>query len=189
MSRSDHLLVHGGCVLVGVHGVLVLGASGSGKSFTARRIVTSCASMGRYAAMIADDQVCITRFDAPDPTLPPCLVARPPANLAGLQEVRGLGVIPSFYEPAALIRCVIELCAVQPKAGLPRIPDMDDSNLTLLGVKLPRLKVRDADMAVDLLNSVLDLRNGQDSPTRELHVINEWFPLAFGPQHGNDKDS
>jgi hypothetical protein len=199
--------VHGGCVLVGIHGLLILGASGSGKSLAARLILRACASRNRFAALVADDQVHITRVAAQG--LPPRLIARPPAVLAGLHEVRGLGIVRVPTEPAAVIACALELCpsgqkntcaphgsygkmaygAVQPKTGLARLPEEANSTMTILGVEIPCLKAENPGMAVDILEAVLGMGAGGTGTAMPGHGINEGFPLAFRPQHGNDKDS
>ena len=42
------------------------------------------------------------------------LVARPVAPIAGLIEVRGLGIVDAEHEPAAVVRLVVDLCAPTP---------------------------------------------------------------------------
>lgn len=70
---------HATCVRLGAAGVLIRGASGAGKSSLALRLID------RGALLVADDRVCL------EPTTEG-LQASPPARLAGLLEVRGLGV-------------------------------------------------------------------------------------------------
>ncbi|WP_040850329.1 HPr kinase/phosphorylase, partial [Nitrospirillum viridazoti] len=76
--------VHATCVSVGGAGVLLRGASGSGKSDLALRLVDA------GALLVADDQVAL----AADPTAT-LLTATAPERLAGLIEVRGLGILPA----------------------------------------------------------------------------------------------
>ena len=79
--------VHGSCVARDGHGVLLLGPPGAGKSDLALRLL-------RYGfSLVADDRVDIADG-----------IASPPPPLAGLLEVRGLGIVrlPSYTESARL---------------------------------------------------------------------------------------
>ncbi len=79
-DATSSLLLHGSAVSLGGKGVLLLGRSGGGKSDLALQMID------RGAILIADDQVRIDREGN-------CLVAKPPAKLAGLIEVRGVGIL------------------------------------------------------------------------------------------------
>lgn len=74
------LVLHGTAVELEGRGLLITGASGTGKSQLALEMI------GLGARLIADDQV---RVDAGTPGL----MLAPPANLAGLIEVWGIGLI------------------------------------------------------------------------------------------------
>ena len=72
--------IHASCVALGRKGVLILGASGTGKSDLALRLIED------GARLVADDRAeLFIKARA--------LYARPPAALAGLIEVRGLGIV------------------------------------------------------------------------------------------------
>ena len=86
-------------------GVLLLGDSGAGKSSSALRL------MARGAVLVADDRVDIFMRDGH-------LVACPPARLAGLIEVRGLGIIRQPHAKEARIALAVQL---SPDA--PRMPE------------------------------------------------------------------
>jgi HPr kinase/phosphorylase len=73
-------------------GVLLIGPSGSGKSDLALRL------LGRGFLLVADDRVDIDNG-----------VAAPPAALAGLLEVRGLGIVRLPYAATARLALVAEL--------------------------------------------------------------------------------
>ncbi len=79
-AEPSTLLLHGSAVRLGDKGVLLLGASGSGKSDLALQLID------RGAVLIADDQVRISTVDGR-------LRAAAPASLAGLIEVRDLGIL------------------------------------------------------------------------------------------------
>jgi HPr kinase/phosphorylase len=94
-------------------GVLLIGPSGSGKSDLALRL------LGRGFSLVADDRVDIDDGVA----------AAPPA-LAGLLEVRGLGIVRLPYVATARLALVAELgapaerlpaLATHPALGLPLI--------------------------------------------------------------------
>lgn len=122
------LNLHGGCVLLGEAGLLILGPSGIGKSALARRLVAARAAAGGFAALVADDRVLVERHGGR-------LVARPHPALAGLAEHRGLGIRPVPHEGAAVLRLVVELT----RKPAPRLPAEADLETTLLGLRIPRV--------------------------------------------------
>jgi len=79
-DATSSLLLHGSAVSLGGKGVLLLGSSGRGKSDLALQMID------RGAVLIADDQVRICREDN-------CLIAEAPKTLAGLIEIRGVGIL------------------------------------------------------------------------------------------------
>lgn len=92
--------IHASCAARDGHGVLLLGASGSGKSDLLLRL------LDHGFVLVADDRVCIEDG-----------VARAPAGLAGLLEVRGLGIVRLPFVAAARLTLVVQL-----EAG-PRLPE------------------------------------------------------------------
>jgi HPr kinase/phosphorylase len=84
--------IHGTCVARDGDGVLILGPSGAGKSDLALRLI------GRGFGLVADDQVDVTDG-----------IARAPEALAGLLEVRGLGIVRLPHLAWAKIKLVITL--------------------------------------------------------------------------------
>ncbi len=87
------LLHHASCVAIGSRAVLIEGAPGSGKSSLALALID------RGATLIGDDGV---RLEASGRRL----LASPPPNIAGLLEVRNLGLLqfPIVSEvPVALV--------------------------------------------------------------------------------------
>ena len=86
--------IHASCVAAGSRGILILGASGQGKSDLALRLID------RGARLVADDR-CDIWFDRGR------LWCRPPANLAGKLEVRGIGIVEQpFTGPVPLALAV-----------------------------------------------------------------------------------
>jgi HPr Serine kinase C-terminal domain len=106
--------IHASTVAIEGRGVMILGASGAGKSDLALRLID------RGAMLVADDY---TELSSDGGTL----VASAPATIAGRIEVRGLGIVPTphvDHVPVAL--------AVQLGADAPRMPE--PSSVTLAGV-------------------------------------------------------
>lgn len=90
--------IHASCAARDGAGVLILGPPGSGKSDLALRLID------RGFTLVADDRV-----DIEDD------VARSPAALAGIIEVRGLGLLRLPYLAEARLVLVIELTQAPPE--------------------------------------------------------------------------
>ena len=123
--------VHAAAVLVGARAVLIRGPSGAGKSRLALQLIHA-ADTGtlRFARLVGDDRV---RLSAAHGRL---LVGPAPA-LAGLIEVRGLGIRQVPHEPSAVVGLVVDLEA----ADAERLPDSGAQHTVIAGVNLPRLAV------------------------------------------------
>lgn len=115
------LNLHATCIAFDGDGVLLTGASGSGKSDLALRAI----EVG--AALVADDRVTLERQEER-------LIAQAPPPLAGLIEVRGLGIMRLPHLARAALRLVVSLV---PPDQVPRLPG--DGIADHLGVVLPRL--------------------------------------------------
>ncbi|HEY1448336.1 MAG TPA: HPr kinase/phosphorylase [Caulobacteraceae bacterium] len=105
-------------------GVLIEGPAGAGKSDLALR------ALRRGFRLVADDRVLVFLSDGR-------LYGRAPEALAGLFEVRGLGVIPHDYLPFARIALKVT-CAPSP-AGVDRAPEAETA--TILGIATPTLAI------------------------------------------------
>jgi HPr kinase/phosphorylase len=118
-----HVRLHATCVQLGGVGVVLLGASGVGKSDLALRLIDA------GALLVADDQLEVE-------ATPAGLLGRPAAALAGLLEVRGLGILRLPYCRVSPLGLVVELdCATQ----APRLPE--PSTYPILGTLLRRLRL------------------------------------------------
>ncbi|MSP68420.1 MAG: serine/threonine protein kinase [Alphaproteobacteria bacterium] len=91
-------LHHATCVELAGIGVLLVGPSGCGKSDLALRLIDG------GATLVADDQVALERRDGR-------LLARAPDRLAGLLEVRGLGILRLNCRDQAGVGLAVELVA------------------------------------------------------------------------------
>jgi HPr kinase/phosphorylase len=90
-------------------GVLLLGDSGAGKSDLALRLIA------QGARFVADDRVELFVRDG-------ALWARAPANLAGLLEARGLGIVALPFAREERVALVIRLVAPD---AVPRMPSAE----------------------------------------------------------------
>ena len=115
--------IHGTCVLVSGIGVLLRGASGSGKSDLALRMIDA------GARLIADDRVELHMEQGR-------LMATAPAALAGLLEIRGVGILPVPTAAEAEVRLVVDLA---PRDRVERLPEPETA--PLLDASVPRLSL------------------------------------------------
>ena len=88
--------IHAGCVAIGRKGILILGGSGTGKSDLALRLIDE------GARLVADDR-CELYLRGKQ------LYARPPAAIAGLLELRGVGIIALPYAKSAVLAMAVRL--------------------------------------------------------------------------------
>jgi HPr kinase/phosphorylase len=124
--------IHASAVLTGARAVLIRGPAGSGKSRLALTLIQAASPRGQlnFARLVADDRVHVEA--AHDR-----LIARPPAVLAGLLEVRGLGIAQLPYEPMAVVSWVVDLDVAAPM----RLPDDAAAHAIVAGVRVRRLAV------------------------------------------------
>src|SRR5919197_2654888 len=95
MSK-DSATIHASAVLVGARAILIRGPAGSGKSRLALALIGAARSgLLPFARLVADDRVHVEAINGR-------LLARPPDKLAGLVEVRGLGLRRLPFEPIAV---------------------------------------------------------------------------------------
>jgi HPr kinase/phosphorylase len=123
--------VHASAVLAGARAVLIRGPSGSGKSRLALNLIEAAgAGTLRFARLVGDDRVYLEAAHGR-------LVVRPAQPLAGLIEIRGIGIRKLRYEPSAVVGLVVDLAA----GDAERLPDTERQNAVIAGVTLPRLAV------------------------------------------------
>ncbi len=116
--------VHGTCVSLNGVGVLLLGATGSGKSDLAYRLISE-----QCAKLIADDQVFLRREEEG-------LRASCKAGWEGQLELRGLGIVTVPHEQGVPIALAIDLVE---RSAVPRLPE--PLFVTLISVRVPVLKL------------------------------------------------
>ena len=123
--------IHASAVLAGDHAVLIRGPSGSGKSrLTFDLILAGRAGQIAPARLVGDDRVHVWQRGGR-------LMVRPAPALAGLLEIRGLGIRRCDFVPEARIGLVVDLDA----ADAERLPPPDSLQTSLNGISLPRIPV------------------------------------------------
>ncbi|MBX3493673.1 MAG: aldolase [Parvibaculum sp.] len=128
----DGIYMHGTCIACGARAVLLRGPSGAGKSDLAFRLIRADAS--GETRLVADDQVRLVRDGAR-------LVASAPEMLAGLIELRGLGLVEV---PVAAQGDVVLIVDLVPRAEVPRLPEPRHEEIA--GLHLPVLALHAFDI-------------------------------------------
>jgi serine kinase of HPr protein (carbohydrate metabolism regulator) len=131
MSEREAPSIHASAVRVGGRAVLIRGPSGSGKSRLAFDLILAGRS-GQLpqAVLVGDDRV---RLDTGGGQ---CVV-RPVQELAGLIEIRGLGIRRCEFTPEAEIGLVVDLQADDAE----RLPPPEALRTSIFGVSIPRIPV------------------------------------------------
>jgi HPr kinase/phosphorylase len=123
--------VHASAVLVGARAVLIRGPSGSGKSRLALALLEAARTgLLAFGRLVSDDRSYLEARHGR-------LLVRPAAELAGMIEVRGLGIRRLPYEPAAVVGLVVDLGAED--GG--RLPAEVSRQAIVNGVKVVRLAI------------------------------------------------
>ncbi len=123
--------IHASAVLLGARALLIRGPSGAGKSRLALALLAQAAAgWPPFVRLVADDRSLVEPHHGR-------LVVRPVPEIAGLIEVRGLGIRRLPYEPAAMVGCVVDLAA----ADGDRLPEKASLRTVIEGIEVPRLAV------------------------------------------------
>lgn len=126
--RTAESTIHATCLVLHEAGVLIRGAPGSGKSALCLGLLDRAGSDRIHARLVADDRVRLSARHGR-------LIARPHPALAGLIEIRGLGLRRlAQHAEAALVRLVVDLADTRP-----RLPEDGPDETEILGVRLPLL--------------------------------------------------
>jgi serine kinase of HPr protein (carbohydrate metabolism regulator) len=137
--------VHASAVLVGARAVLIRGPSGAGKSRLALALIEAARTGTlRFARLVGDDRVHLEPANGR-------LLVRPAEPLAGLIEIRGVGIRQIDHEPSAVVGLVVDLAA----ADAERLPETERQHAVIAGINLPRLAIAAGDEALPAVLAVL----------------------------------
>ena len=149
-TASHPPTIHACAILVGAGALLIRGPAGAGKSRLALELIQAGASgLLAFVRLIADDRVHVAAAHGR-------LIARAPVNLAGLLEIRGIGIRRVLYEPMAVVRLVVDLAT-----AAERMPQAAATEAEIDGVRLPRLAVAPGADAFSLVLAALTLHTSR----------------------------
>lgn len=151
-DMTDAPTIHASAVLIGPKAALVRGPSGAGKSALAWQLIVAGRSGALpFARLVADDRAHVEARGGR-------LLVRPAPALAGLIEIRGLGIRRLAYEPLAAVALVVDLAA----ADADRQPEPQARETVIDGVRLPRLAVAPGIPALPLVLAWQTSKKGND---------------------------
>ena len=138
--------IHASAVLIGAKAALIRGPAGAGKSQLALALIEAArAGALPFARLVGDDRVHVEANGGR-------LLVRPAPELAGLLEVRGLGIRRLPHEPVAVVGLIVDLAA----ADADRLPAREAAEAVIEGIVLPRLTVAPGTQALPLVLAFLD---------------------------------
>lgn len=151
--------IHASAVLVGARAVLIRGSAGSGKSRLALALLQAAGQgLLPFARLVADDRAHVEAANGR-------LLVRPAPALAGLIEVRGLGIRRLPHEPLAVAGLVVELG----RADAERMPDPAQKQAEIAGIAgLPWLAVAAGTEPLPLVLAYLQTADGPGWGAAEL---------------------
>jgi HPr kinase/phosphorylase len=145
--------VHASAVLVENRAVLIRGPSGAGKSRLAfDLILAGRSSQIPPAVLVGDDRVHLEARDGQ-------VIVRPARALAGLIEIRGLGIRRCAFAAEAIVGLVIDLSA----ADAERLPAPETLLTHIYGISVPRIPVGQGYAALPLIVAALTTTAGSAS--------------------------
>jgi serine kinase of HPr protein (carbohydrate metabolism regulator) len=147
MTDPADTTIHASAVLVGDRAILIRGPSGSGKSrLTFDLLMASRAGQIAAARLVGDDRVHVWQHGGE-------LMVRPAPALAGLIEIRGLGIRRCDYAAEARVGLVVDLDARDGE----RLPQPDSLQTRVQGILIPRIPVRPGFSGLPLVLAALTM--------------------------------
>jgi serine kinase of HPr protein (carbohydrate metabolism regulator) len=126
VSRTN---IHATGLVLGKAGLILRGVSGAGKSLLALELIDEWEARGLPAKLVSDDRIEIEAVSAG-------IVMHAPANIAGLIELRGRGIVERPFVRKAALHLVVDLID-----DVERMVEEDQLVTTLEGVTLARCPV------------------------------------------------
>lgn len=123
--------LHATAIVIGKTGLLFTGPSGWGKSMTAFACMAEARRLGLFSALVADDQVFLSKQDGR-------IIASCPPAIVGLIELRGTGIVKyDHITQAAMHFAVLPGSAI----GENRLPQDGETAAPAEGFELPALRL------------------------------------------------
>ena len=123
-ARFESMIhLHATCVSISGTGILIRGASGSGKSDLALRLID-------HDAELVSDDYCEITIEAGR------LMAAAPASIAGKLEVRGFGIVSLPHIAKVVVGLIVDLCKAHEIERLP-----DTTTTVIENIAVPWLKL------------------------------------------------
>jgi len=145
--------VHATAVLIEDRAVLIRGPSGSGKSHLAfDLILAGRARQIPKAVLVGDDRVHLWASQGR-------LMVRPAGELAGLIEIRGLGIRQCDFAGEAIVGLVVDLAA----ADAERLPPPEALRTRINGIEIPRIPVAAGHPALSMVIAALTMTPNSSS--------------------------
>lgn len=136
--------IHASAVLVGARALLIRGPSGAGKSRLVLDVLQAGATgLCAFTRLVADDRAHISVSNGR-------VLVQPAESLAGLLEIRGVGIRRLPYEPLAVVGFVVDLGSAPE-----RLPGEADTQTSIGGVTLPRMVFPSCAAALPVLLAAL----------------------------------
>lgn len=149
-TEGAALLVHGTAIAVGQYAVLLRGAPGAGKSDLALRLISSPPAgllLPGLPRLVTDDQCLLSREEGR-------IIVKPPPAIAGLLEVRGLGLIKVPFSAGSELRLVIDLVA---REEVERMPESGQAERYFdVPIPVARLYAYDSSCPIKVLLALAD---------------------------------
>jgi serine kinase of HPr protein (carbohydrate metabolism regulator) len=140
--------IHATAIAIEGMGLLIEGASGSGKTSLALAAIEKLQGNNRFAALVADDQCLLEVANGR-------LITTCPPSLLGRAEMRGHGIVKQKSLDAVIIDAVIHLVD---QTGLERMPKPETTHLN--GIELPvyQLPARQIAVSLPILLQIVESR-------------------------------
>jgi len=153
MTDATAASVHASAVMVADRAVLIRGPSGSGKSRLAFDLILA-GRTGQIppAVLVGDDRVHLAVHGHH-------LVVRPAPQLAGLIEIRGLGIRRCAFTAEAVVGLVVDLAAQDAE----RLPSPETLQALIHGVRIPRIPVESGFSPLPLVVAALTTTEGTET--------------------------
>jgi HPr kinase/phosphorylase len=141
------IAIHATAVVYRESGILIRGPSGAGKSSLALALLETARGRNCFAALIGDDRVSIVAQSGR-------LTAVCAANIDGLIERRGYGIVDRQAVKASVIRLIVDL---RPQSeNLPRAGRFEETTTEISGIRAPQLVLGGAASAVERAYAVIE---------------------------------